>query len=52
MKINAIIEVILRTPALNGSRLELAALVARDGQQDAIDEVAEFWRRNGGTVES
>lgn len=52
MKINAIIEVILRTPAVSGSRLELAALAARDGQADAVSEVAEFWRRNGGTVES
>ena len=61
MTIPAIIESILNTPELQGTSIELAALVARrrikmSGAEsiyaDAIAEVSEFWIRAGGTVES
>lgn len=51
MKLKAVIEVILNTPALAGKRLYLAALVARDGQADAVAEIAAFWIGQGGTVD-
>jgi hypothetical protein len=52
MKLSTIIDIIIRTPSLEGKRIYLAALVARDGHADAIAEVASFWINQGGCVES
>lgn len=58
MTIPAIIEVILRTPSLQGTSIGLAAHVARNEIRagrtavvGSVKDVADFWRRNGGTVE-
>jgi hypothetical protein len=52
MKIESVIRVILDTPKLKGTFIELAALAARTGASDAVAEVSAFWRKLGGTVES
>lgn len=52
MSIDAIIAVILRTPALSGTTIELAALAARTGKSNAVSDVARWWVGQGGTVTS
>lgn len=51
MTLDQIIDTLLRTPEVKGTRLELAALCARDKHPPAMQEVTEFWTNNGGTVQ-
>lgn len=51
MKTQRIIEVILNTPALSGSRIALAAYLAASGYEDCRRDVEAWWIKQGGTVQ-
>jgi hypothetical protein len=52
MPIADIIAIILCTPTLAGTSIELAALAARTGNSDALADVAAWWTSQGGMVDS
>jgi uncharacterized protein YyaL (SSP411 family) len=56
MKTARIIDAILATKTLEGTRIGLAAYLAkpqngRGGFRDCIADVQEFWRKQGGTID-